>query len=418
MNPKKAYRGIPPVGESAEDIRKKHRFESKEKTDSNRMIFFIIAVLLVFIIVGVGILLVLFMGKVEPPTPPAPPNITNVTNVTNITPSDCDDNCLLDSAISLNLLNICDNINDSSISQKCYLNFADTYLTACLEIEDKSTFNSCVKLHAVEKNDISICSNLDEANIQSCKTLIDPCFGKTGSEQNLCFALSKKDYSLCKGEEECIFNYSKTTKTTQACSVFPDDVNEQACKSIVLNTDKCFELPLYSQKDLCYQIYAMKSDDNVICTAISPDSLYALECFSYFSVEKGDQSLCDMLSLDNKWACYTNYSLNSGDLSGCDSIHKLATTARFNCFFKYAKSRGDPSACDLISNLGQAGTCYVGSIMNNTLLDLETCKDVQVVDWKNKCFMQSAKLQNDTSICNFIETENERKSCELNVKVK
>lgn len=406
------YGGIPPLGPKAEDMEKRHKYEPPEGKDNRKMMFVLIGILLVLIVVGVSVLIFLFMGQLAPPIPPdIKPNVTVPENLTNVTPPGCDDSCLLQVAINTSSVSFCGKINDSSMQQSCYTHFSNDSLSACLKIEDATKLRECVSYHAVLNDDIGICSNLDGPDKDSCLAQVDICHEKQGTRRDLCDALSKNDPGLCKGDEECIFNYSFTTGIPGSCEALGDVVTEQACKSYVLDQDLCYDLPRQAEKDLCYQIYAIKSDDSVVCSAIYPDTLYALECYSHFSVEKSDLSLCDGLSLNNRWACYTNYSFGTKDISGCVSIHRLATTARFKCFFEYAKSYGDPSACDLINVTAQTTTCYVGSILNNTNLNYETCKDVVRIQWKNKCYMESAIMNNDSSLCDYIETELERKSC-------
>jgi hypothetical protein len=158
-------------------------------------------------------------------------------------------------------------------------------------------------------------------------------------------------------------------------------------------------------------MYANLSDDPLICTLINPDTLYSFNCFSHFALKEEDLSICDYLSLDYRWDCYSNYSFVTKDLSGCKNINKLATTSRFRCFYDYAKSYGDPSACDYINDPSPTITCYVGAMMNNTNLDYSTCSGVVVTQWRNKCYMQSAILNENPSLCNMIETESERNNC-------
>lgn len=408
---RKKYRGIPPVKAGpVGPEEKKHSFEASEDKESRNMMFLIIGFLLILIIIGVGVLVFLFLSRLQPPVPVVTPNVTDIANLTNITPTECDDTCMLQLAINTTSLDLCNKINSSSIQQNCYSLLANLSLTACLNLEDKSRLKDCVILHALKNSDTGICSNLAEPDATACLAKVDPCYAKNGTEKNLCLALSKKSYSLCKGDEECLFNYSQTTGTTAACGEL-GKVKGAACKSIVLKKDECYDLPTQSERDYCYQLYAIGVDDKVICTMTYPDSLYALNCHSYFASKLSDLSVCDSLSLNNRWDCYTNFSMGTTNVSGCVKIHRLATTSRFRCFFEFAKKWGDPSACDLINDPGQTTTCYVGSIMNNSNLDYQNCDDVDRTVWKNKCYTQSAKNNKDSTICDYITTELERKGC-------
>jgi hypothetical protein len=403
-------RKIPQVGEAAQDLSKKHKF-SPEKKESQTGVFIIIGLMLIFIVIGAGVLLLLFSGIFVPAPPVKPPVIINDTNVTNITEPICDDQCNLNLAINTSSPNFCERINSSTTRQSCYLSLSNLSLGTCLKLENTTQLFDCVLLHAKSANDSKICNNLEEPDRTSCLSNISECYKKTGYERDLCLALDMKDVSLCNSNELCIYNYSKILNDLTSCKTLPTTVAEFACRSNTLDQDECINLPLASQKDLCYETYANLTGDALICTSIAKDTIYAYTCLTSFAVKDKDLSLCNYLSLDDRWACYTNYSFETKDLSGCKNIDDLATTAKFKCFYDYAKHHGDPSACDHINDPSQTITCYVGAIMNNTNLDYTTCGGVVVTQWKNKCYMQSAKLNNDSNICNFIQTENERNNC-------
>jgi len=413
QSPKSGKDRIPQMGEVAEDIAKQHKFSAKPKDDSQTTVFILIGLMLVFIVIGAGVLLLLFSGILAPvpPTQP-PPTTTNQTgNETNVTIAGCDDQCNLDLAINTSSPNYCEFINSSAIAQQCYLALSNASLASCIKLDNSSMRYGCVLYHAESANDSTICNNLAEPDKTSCMSRISPCFEKSGVEKDLCLALEQKDVSFCKSDTGCIFNYSKSTKDNEACKSLPTLVMEYACRSNNLNKDECYYLSLISQKDLCYQMYANLSDDPIVCTMISQDTVYSFNCFSYFAVKDEDFSLCNYLSLDYRWECYSNYSFITKDLSGCKNIDPLASTSRFRCFYDYAKSYGDPSACDPINDPSQTITCYVGAIMNNTDLDYSTCSRVVITQWRNKCYMQSAILNNNPSLCNMIQTESERNNC-------
>jgi hypothetical protein len=128
-----------------------------------------------------------------------------------------------------------------------------------------------------------------------------------------------------------------------------------------------------------------------------------------------DYSICkqDGLSLNTLWACYINYSLSTGDLSGCKQIDKLATTNLYSCASMYANKFGDPSACELITEtLTQRATCYEGSIIySHQNLNWANCAGITDFNWRNKCYTEAAKLKNDTSICDHASPAYAVQSC-------
>ena len=394
----------------------KYRYSPPEKKNDGRTLFLMIGLLLVLIVLGAGALIFIFMGIMDkpPPLPIIPDTVPNITDNGNGALI-CDDQCVLAHAISSGLPEQCLLINDSPVSEQCNLYFSNSSLAPCLRLQNESARIDCIIHHAVSLNDSGICNNLDEPDKTSCKIRIEPCLAKSGSEKLACEALLKEDYLVCGTDGKCLFEYAKTTGNTGACSRIPDAVMESACKSIVSRKDHCHLLSLKSQKDLCYQMYAIETNQSIICSQISPDTAYSLACASYFSVYESNLGICDTLSLNNRWICYTNYSFGTGDASGCKAIDALATTARFMCLFEFAKMFGDPSACDILNDVGQTTTCYVGSILSNPNLDYTKCSGVARDVWRNRCYLESAKLNNDPALCDFIATENERNNCKDNL---
>jgi hypothetical protein len=210
-------------------------------------------------------------------------------------------------------------------------------------------------------------------------------------------------------------NYSVTQKDAAPCSKITDDVKSKACVSAVLRTDKCSNLALQSQRDYCYELYAIYSDDYLTCTQIAGDNMYSLDCLSYFSARLGNLALCeqDSLSLNTLWACYTNYSLISGDPAGCVKIDALATTNKFKCTFAFAEKYGDPSACQMITDsLVQRNTCYQGVILyDNANLDWTKCPAVVNTIYQDKCFIEGAKVYSNISLCDRITADYAKTSC-------
>ncbi len=394
---------------------KKYKFQDSGKKEDNVMVFALIGALLFFIVIIIGAILFFFLGKA--PVPVIVGNITNVTsNITNVTITQCDDSCLLALALSTNDFVTCKNISDGLIKTNCLTKFSNLSQDACLELINGSAFISCINYHAKTNNDTSICLKLNGPDATTCLISIDPCYAKNGSEQKICLANEKNSVNACNNDKECIFNFSISKMNPDSCSALADNADMYACRSLATDADKCYDLALRSQRDLCYEIYAIRSNNPILCTPITPDGQYALECATHFAAKLNNYKLCDVVVLNNRWSCYSNYSLSTANISGCQAIDKLAPTARFACFNDFAKKFGDPSVCGQIGDEGFEISCYVGSMMNNTKLDVSKCGAIDPVVWENKCFTQYAKLKNDSSFCNYIGTENEKISCISTVK--
>ena len=185
------------------------------------------------------------------------------------------------------------------------------------------------------------------------------------------------------------------------------------CKSSISKSDQCSSLT-GAAADLCYQTYGILSSSSEICKMITPDGPYSTMCFSTVAANLKDPTICDHsgLAINNLWACYSNYSLSSGDIAGCSQIHTLASNSRFDCAFEFAKKFGDPSACDIIEQTGSRIVCYQGVLIYSPEnLNVSTCHSVLNYNWMNKCYLESAKKYSNVSICDQIDDDSYRLTC-------
>jgi hypothetical protein len=388
----------------------RYKSDTAPDKEGNVRILILIGIMLVLIVAGVALLVFLLMGRVIPPLGVVFPNITPGGNQPNAT-AGCGDECLFQQALNATSPGFCDQMTNATFRNDCYIALSNVSLDACTKIQDHASLEGCIEKFAVMDNMTDICLYLPEPAATACMAMIDPCYQKTGTGRSLCLALEKKNSSLCGSDKECIYNYSLSTGESIACDALPEQPEQYACNSVVLGKDECSSLT-GAGRDLCYEIYAQRTNNEFFCNSITPNGLYALDCVSYFVSRGADYGTCDnLLTLNNRWSCYTNYSLGTGNVSGCVAIDPLASSFRFSCLYQFAKKFGDPSACDLINETYAINTCYVGSIMNNTNLDYTHCQAVGQVIWRNKCYTQSALQRNDPSLCNLIQTENEKASC-------
>jgi hypothetical protein len=375
----------------------------------------LIGVLVVLIIiVGAGLLYVLQQKGGPGPVPPAnetKPPPTNVTPPTNITPR-CDDPCILRDAVSKKDPALCHTIASASIQQSCFEQISTDSMEACEAVLDGSKKQACVTSFAVAGGDITICDKLAGAAKTSCRSVVDPC--ADSSDRKLCLAMEASNPALCQNDKGCLLNYSLSKSDASSCGLIQDRVSATACKSTVLNSDKCYDLGIGSPRDYCYELFAIYSGEYLTCTQITTDSIYAVDCYSLYAAHEGNYTLCDSdgLDLNNRWTCYTNYSLITGDISGCSGIHDLATTNKFKCAFEFAKLHGNPSACELIGETSSKRTCYEGSILySNTNLDWRNCAGVTNFEWRNKCYTEGAKMEKDITVCAYISEPFALESC-------
>ncbi len=402
--------------------RDKSYYSKGDKGDDakdGRQTIVLIGVLLVLIVI-VGAALISLLGQkgsgpaVVPPNntnvTPQPPGGANDTNQTPVTPA-CNDQCLYDLAVAGQNASACAAISAANMSQSCFERLSDVSLDACMEVNNPDKLQVCVTSFAVAKRNISLCGLLVQGK-EDCRLSVDPCIN--APDKRLCGAINAGNPSLCEKNEQCLLNYSMEKKDSQACALISDNVVSTACRSAVQYTDKCSDLPEDATRDYCYMLFAIYSGDYMTCTQVSGNSIYMLDCLSYFAVKLGNFSVCnaDRLGLNERWACYTNYSLQTGDFAGCQNIDKLASTNQFKCSFEFAKKYGDPSACQLIDSLATRNTCYEGAIIySNANLDYAKCQYVTSFTWQNKCYTESAKLYKDISLCDRVTEEYAKESC-------
>ncbi len=401
---------------------KQYRF----KQDDGRSAFLLIGALLVAVLIVGGGLVYVIMQKngVEPVTPVQPPVQPNQTgtNLTNQTPPlpACDDACLYGRAVASGNYTSCANLSTRYV-QPCYEAFSNVSLDACKAVSGTAVKNACIAAFAVSSRNLSLCDL--GGNRTACRHAVDPC--ADAADKLLCNALGKNDPLQCNSDAWCLMNYSIATGNFSSCSRIQNAVVFTTCVSAVRRTDLCAELPLPAEKDYCYQLYATYTGDYSACYQISSDSIYALNCFSLFAAETANLSMCekDGLNLNSLWDCYTNYSLLTGDLAGCRKIDALATTHKFACVIQFAKTFGDVSACEAITDtLTQRANCYEAVLIgywapDNSvfytprIINWVKCAGVSSDKWKNKCYTESAKLYNDSSLCNYASEAYARQSC-------
>lgn len=389
------------------------------KEDDNKNTIVLIAVLLVLIfLVGGGLLHILTQKGGGPPD--VPPNQTGQTPVQNQTEpgtnesqtQECDDSCLLNAAVGAKNASMCLAISANATVQACYWQLSNVSLEACMALLNQSLRESCIPAYAAASGNLSLCDLL-ESGRSACRKGVDPCADAT--DLKLCRALDEEDPSLCGGEVSCLVNYSMIGADESGCSLIAERAVSTACKSAAKYTDSCSSLSADAERDYCYQLFAIYSNDVYTCTQISYNSKYAYMCLTHFAISRNDLTICnnERLDLNDKWACYRNYSLATGDLQGCLAIDPLASTNQFLCSFEYAKKFGDPSACEIISILASKKTCYEGAIVySNSNLDWHNCGGVTNFVWRNKCYTESAKLYGDASICNNIDEAFAKETCQ------
>ncbi|MEM4367344.1 MAG: hypothetical protein QW035_04435 [Candidatus Anstonellales archaeon] len=327
----------------------------------------------------------LFFGCVAPP-PEYNQTIPNHTNYTNLTPPS-------NATLPANDTNVTKSTPDYCFSlespEPCLSDFeaSDCRLTKH-ELQ-------CILFFA--KNDILLCQLLPEEMRLECQ------MEYYGCSNDVCMAVSTKNSSYCT-TDSCIIEYVSVTGE-DVCN-FEQVSKQTACKSLI-KEDLCKHL-VGAVKDECYYYAAIFQDYQGFCYMIKSDS-YALPCIKYFAVKNNKPELCEHFSLDTRWACIINYSIESGDFA-CLMIDQRAKVNRFNCIYYFAKKYSRPDVC-IYLDVSVRDTCYSNAIFQEGPLEVSHCSAMVEQGWKEKCYSYAAYRNKDPSLCNLVSSS-EKQNCE------
>ncbi len=379
-------------------MRKRYKFATEK--DNSTFMMVIAALVVLILLVGIGI----FITMPEEEQKTVEYRDENVKE--EIIVEECDEQCQFQNAILERNVELCKTLTNESKQQECFETLAEEDLEACLLVKDESKKNFCVLGFA--QTNITICEYSNQR--EECKSKVDSCYNS--ENYALCDAIRKEDPSLCE-EDSCLFEYATTIGNSAACLMIENNIDKRACESIVLNKDQCYLLEA-SERDYCYLKYAIDTGKSQFCYDIRSDTIPRKECITFFAISFENKEMCEDLILNDRWKCYRNYALETGDLEACESIHSLATTNRFKCAFEYAKKYKDPSACEIIESTASKTTCYAGILIHQKEVNPEKCADVVDIEWRYKCYTVAAINEDNPRYCNNIDREAERNSCVAN----
>ncbi|MFA5049692.1 MAG: hypothetical protein WC501_01665 [Candidatus Micrarchaeia archaeon] len=405
------YKGIPSPDEN---LRKKTSYEGRGKKSSN-ILPISIAIIVVAVVLGYVFIFSEGNGIVPDLEDIINGNETINANNTNQTqPEEIDPQTyLLGKAISEKNVSLCAELETKK--QDCYEALYKDSEDACLMVEDYNKKMECVNYFSQIQNSTQICIYLNEADELECGKKINPCYGKTGEDENLCYALLYKNSGYCQ-KEQCMFEYASKMSDWTVCNNFTSASRFMACYSLADKKDHCKDLGFLSEKDHCYYLYSTASDDWAYCAMISEDSEYSFMCYNEFMIKTEDKFYCNQLSIgnNNKWKCLKNYALLTGNLEGCDLIDSLAKSNKESCYFNFAVEYYQPDKCNYLETISSKYNCYPQAIQNpEKPLPPENCKNITDTSWKAKCYQYSAKKNNDISICNSIDSKTQATTYEL-----
>ena len=92
-------------------------------------------------------------------------------------------------------------------------------------------------------------------------------------------------------------------------------------------------------------------------------------------------------------------------IAECENISNL--DYRLSCYVKYAVNRSDYSICDGIKNQHYKEGCY--SEVSRVKPDINICKKIKQEEiYRENCYLYVAIANNDSSLCNSLETQRDK----------
>lgn len=369
-----------------------------------------IGVFIFVLVIVVAFFIFIYLPSSQNSIPTLPNSTAGNQNTTQNT---CDDECLFAKITSEGNVSQCNDLVQNK--SDCFEFFSQKDLESCVQISDQTILKECIIHYALEKNDLTLCNNLDGDSKDTCISFIDSCYFKKGDDRALCYALSKNDYNYCAQNVQCIYDYAKSSNREDGCSVLSDPTQVLVCNSLATKSDKCKDALNPSSVNYCYSEWAIQKDDSFYCGMITQKaSIPAEDCYSHFAVKEKDPAYCEKVDIVNnfRWSCLTDYAIETGEVAGCEAIEEYVTVSKTNCYLKLAKAINDPRICEYLDDVSAKNQCYVANINIRTdLLTPEKCSGVRSDTWRNRCYLEAGKNANDSTVCNAITSQAEKDFC-------
>lgn len=300
----------------------------------------------------------------------------------------------------------------------CRTPIANDSLEACRQVLNQEIREGCLLHHAYTLEDISLCDLISGEKKDECvETLSPPCAFITDMfEKARCYAFEYQNYTYCR-DENCTIDYAFAFEDQGACMMLVNSTGKmEGCLSALQHTDRCSTLST-SNEELCYYTYAVGSNSSGFCYYITNDqSKIAYQCFTYFAIANHDDALCEAIFLLDRWGCYTDYALATGDKNGCYDIDPKAPDSREVCFREFAYAHDDATACNEMTTEYMRQICFSSTIFGAHELTFQECSGILLPEWRDKCYQELAKRTDEQTFCNYIESETVKYNCDLNFK--
>lgn len=284
-------------------------------------------------------------------------------------------------------------------------------LFACVSFEEEVTEEPEVVLPAPPVN-ITV-EEEEEIEIEEIEE-ISSCYELTGTERELCLALEQNDSSICT-DEECLYQYAIAKLDEDVCEEIETIADKYYCLSVIKGTQQCTLTDNKNGRNKCLAMYANYTYDESLCRLITETTGdYITDCYLAIAVHEMNWTKCNFGTLgesNSKDICRREYAKLTGDTEACE--HLWSESWNNDCYRSAAFYHKDPSLCNGIENNYHRWKCYQGVFNMGEPTEIEKCRDISDLEWEGKCISNIAVLQNDSTICNYITTEQEKRNCKL-----
>ncbi len=258
-------------------------------------------------------------------------------------------------------------------------------------------------------------NNINETEEETVDIINEnPCPGLFGTQKRICLSIHENNYSVCENDE-CLLEFAKNKSNEEACDQMEFEATKYYCLSIVKNKEQCTLAPSTNGKNKCLADYANYTGEESLCRKISQETgEYKKQCYLAIAIHEMNCTKCNFNTLGqsgDKDECRRDYARLTGDTSCCTDL--WSKSWENDCYRQAAFDNNNPSLCNDITNNYHRWQCYQGVFNSGNPKKIEECNKISDLEWEGKCITNIAVLQNDSSICEEITTQQEKRNCEL-----
>mgnify|MGYP001578381492 CR=1 FL=1 len=282
-----------------------------------------------------------------------------------------------------------------------FLSSCSQTIEDCNEYKTQEAKNACLVNLAVEKKDISICSQ----GPQNCLSVV----WREFPEEPVCANIESTQ-----SRDQCYIYVAAVKKNVGICRSISERVQMDLCiqsaSTMLQDISSCNEILNTSIKDKCLAIdYPNKTMET--CNLISGSELKA-DCTIDVATRERDYSLCNTMADQFRDRCYRSTAAFHGDIEKCGLI--LSPEIKDFCISLSARKEEDLKLCKGFNNvLKEQCTSNIAGASGKISL----CNAIESAKFRDYCIRDAARLLKDGSHCGSISNSTIKDECYRNVAV-